>query len=96
MNKDTEGTFRKLAGDIMGRVGDMLESRLATQTDFNHLEKHAGKKDVLFKGKQRSESLKSPHGPLGAGLCLAKKQLCRKEPESMNKLNITQKNVPLQ
>lgn len=90
MNKDTEGTFRKFADDIkLGRVGDMLESRAATQTGFNNLQKHAGRKGVIFKGKQSPESLESPHGPLQAGLCLARKQLCRKEPESIDKLNIT-------
>lgn len=59
MNKDTEGTFRKFADDIkLGREGDMLENRIATQTDFNNLEKHADRKDVIFKGKQSPESLK--------------------------------------
>lgn len=37
--------------------------------------------------------MKSPHGPLQAGPCLARKQLCRKGPESMTKLSITQKKV---
>lgn len=95
-NKDTEGIFRKSADGIkLGRVGDMLEGKVATPIDFNNLEKCAGRKDVIFKGKVLN-LLKSPHGPLQAGLCLARKQLCWKGPESMNKLNITQKNVPLQ
>lgn len=63
MNKDTEGTFRKFADDTkLGRVGDMLESRVATPTDFNNLEKDAGRKEVIFKGKQSPESLLTTTG----------------------------------
>lgn len=57
-NKDTEGIFRKFADGIkLGRVGDMLEGKVATPIDFNNLEKCAGRKDVIFKGKQSPESL---------------------------------------
>ena len=52
VDKGTEGTLRKFAGDVkLGRVGDILECRAAPQRDFSNLEECAGRKDVMFKGK---------------------------------------------
>lgn len=87
INKDTESNFRKFADDIkLKRVGDMLESRASTQTDCNNLEKYAGRRAVLFQGKQSPESLKVSPWITKAGLCRTRKPLCRKGPESTNKL----------
>lgn len=58
MSKDKEDIFRKFADGIkLGRVGDMLEGKTATPIDLNNLKKCAGRKDVIFKGKQSPESL---------------------------------------
>lgn len=53
MDKGTEGSLSKFADDIkLGRAGDMLEGRAATERDFNNLEEHAGRKHAMFNKKQ--------------------------------------------
>lgn len=85
IDKGTEGTLRKFADNIkLERAGNMLEGRAATQRNFNKLEEHAGRKDVMLKGQCKVLHLfKSPRGTVQTKLCLARKQLCRKGPGSL-------------